>query len=154
MKRICIIALLIILFIPNCGGNDETELRIDIAEHPESGVYVTELPCIIVGCLYDEDDVTEIAADFQWMWSETSTGPDTTVIFDHYTFTETSMQEVNLSLFAPEGYYFVGFWWMEIYWTDEDGTAHYLESNKAHCTGTLVLNELKSKPFTLQLTSR
>lgn len=154
MKKVWFIIILIGFVLLKCGADDETELHIDIAEHPEGGEYVTELTCIIVGCLYDKDDVTEIPAEFNWLWSETSSGVGMMMTTEHYTFTETQAQEVHCYFTAPSGYYFTGYWWMDISWTDEDGTAHYLESNKAHCTGTLALNELKSKPFTLGLTSR
>lgn len=136
-KILLIILLLLLLALPKCGSDDETELHIDIAEHPEGGLYVTELLCIIVGCLYDEDDVTDIPADFEWMWSETSSGVGVVVAADHYTFTETQPQEIYLYFEAPSGYYFTGYWWMDITWTDEDGTQHYLESSKAHCTGSM-----------------
>ena len=149
MRRILYTVLLLIFVLLQCGS-DETELHIDISEHPEGGLYVIELRCIIVGCLYDEDEVTELAANFEWMWSETSTGVGIVMAEDHYTFTETYPQEIHLYFTAPEGYYFTGYIWMDITWADEDGTQHYLESNKAHCTGSFgerfVAPYIKYKP--------
>ncbi|MGB3340869.1 MAG: hypothetical protein WBB37_05255 [bacterium] len=151
MKKICTITLFIAIFILNCGPEDLTELHVDIAVQPEGGEYVTELICIIIGCLYDEDEVTPITIEFQWWVSDTLQTIEEMVLADTYTFKKPEYEERDCSIFLEPGYYFLGYWWMEILWTDEDGTQHYLESNKAHCTGAQSENLPLSSPLNGQV---
>jgi hypothetical protein len=134
MKKICIITLIIMIFLLNCGSDDQTELHVDIGVEPEGGEYVTELICIIIGCLYDEDEVTPITIEFQWWVSDNLQTNEEMVLADTYTFRKTEYEERDCSIYLEPGYYFLGYWWMEILWTDEDGTPHHLETHKALCT--------------------
>lgn len=137
MKRQCIVTALLFFVTLNCGPDDQTELHVDIAVEPEGGEYVTELICIIIGCLYDDDDVTPITIEFQWWVADTLQTTEEMVIADTYTFTKSEYEERDCSIFLEPGYYFLGYWWMEILWTDEDGTPHHLETDKALCIAGL-----------------
>ena len=135
MKKTCILILFITYLILNCGPEDLTELHVDIAVEPEGGEYVTELICIIIGCLYDDDEVTPITIELQWWASDIVQTEDIMVLADTYTFTEPEYTERDCSIFLEPGYYFLGYWWMEVLWNDEDGTPHHLATDKALCTG-------------------
>jgi hypothetical protein len=135
MKKVCITTMFIATFILHCGPDDLTELHVDIAVQPEGGEFVTELDCIIIGCLYDDDEALPITIHFQWWVSDLDQTEEAAVLADTYTFRKTEYTERDCSIILEPGYYFLGYWWMEIQWTDEDGTPHHLTTEKARCTG-------------------
>lgn len=140
MKKIRILIIFITYLMLNCNHEDLTELHVDIAVEPEGGEYVTELICIIIGCLYDDDEVTPITIELQWWASDTLQTEDVMVLADTYTFTKPEYEERDCSIFLEPGYYFLGYWWMEILWHDEDSTPHHLATGKALCIGGTDIN--------------
>lgn len=132
--RIFFILILSILLISGCLLPSLTRLSIVIIEHPKGGYNVNYLQCIFKGWLTSTSNfVTPITAYVEWWWENYYGSGDKIVASGSWIFTSKDPEYIITSLKAPSGYIFLNYYWVKIWWYDEDGKYNKVESSKAYC---------------------
>lgn len=123
----------IVLFF-GCSPLSVTRLNIEIIQNPTGGYNVDVLYCIFRGWLTSSSsEVKPITAHVEWWWENYYGEGDTKVEEKTWTFFTKEPQDVITYLYASPGYVFLNYYWVKIWWYDEDGKYNKVESSKAYC---------------------
>ena len=122
-----------------CGGEETTNLQVNIVSHPPpAGSIVETVFCIYQARLRGGDE--PITATVEWWW--TDVGQTQQVISSgQWTFTDHDWEDVTTFYQAAPGYVLVGEFWVRIHWRDSDGDEHSTTSN--HCFLSVLGNVSK-----------
>lgn len=133
IASIVIILLIALITIVGCGDDavEVTTLDLTIISHPEGGVNIQSVSCVVEGELIGGDDPVTVTID--WWWEDAAGLNDELYSTETYTFSENQPMEHTTTYDAPAGFFLLCYWWAEFTWSDDDGS-HSIESNKAFCT--------------------
>lgn len=135
------IVALVVLSMGSCMFNKaKTALIVSITSDLQGGRNVTTLSCTFQGHLdpqgagiFGSKDVHPITATLEAWWEDSNHQNAQVLTSRSYTFTSDTPASHTATESAPAGYAFTGYFWVEIKWTDEDGTSRTVKGAKVYC---------------------
>lgn len=139
-KSLGVIGLTIILgsmlLLSGCISK-KTSLNVVITSSPQGGRNISRLSCSFEGCLTASGGlfggVHPITATVEWWWENYFHSNAKVMKSETCEFRTTGPESKSTVYSAGSGYVLLNYYWVKIKWTDEDGSSHTVESNKAYC---------------------
>jgi len=113
-----------------CGGEETTNLQVNIVDHPEGGTNVQTVTCYFQARLTGGDE--PITATVEWWWDDVGQVQQA-IWSDQWTFTDQDWEDVTTFYTAAVGYVLNGEFWVRIHWNDSEGDPHEVESDHCNC---------------------
>ena len=140
MKRLII--LFVVIALAGCSKTEpETTLTISFTQNPSGGNNTTSVSAQYkgnlnfiegTGLLQPAGEPEPITATVKWWWENFSGGGDQIVKSEMVTFDSETSTTKSATYEANPGYILMNYYWVEIHWTDDDGS-HSIQSSKAFC---------------------
>lgn len=129
IKNLIVPLIALLIALASCG-KEETILEIIITEHPLGGMNVESLDCTFEGEIISGDDPVQVT--IEWWWEDENGVYGGIVETDYCEFDEQYPVTYTTNHRASLGYVFVGYFWVSLSWTDDEGMSR-IESAKGFC---------------------